>query len=202
MFTPMNVQELTEEEKITPMRSQMSSSLTRSFSHPILTPFMFLVFLGAPLWLFTPQWEPWWSVLRFGWMILWLGYVATLAIGASRGSIRRWFNDMPASHRRMILFGICGMTIFAAAGGFSATGAVLVGTTGTALVVGTGELIGVSVGILVAIGLIVLLLYRVEQVIRGRNRLCANCGYDRKGDLWTPCPECGYAAEESVENAA
>ena len=33
----------------------------------------------------------------------------------------------------------------------------------------------------------------------GRNRLCTNCGYDRKGDLWTPCPECGYAEEQSLE---
>ena len=43
------------------------------------------------------------------------------------------------------------------------------------------------------------LFHQWREIDRGRNRLCNNCGYDRKGDLWTPCPECGYAEEERVE---
>ena len=43
------------------------------------------------------------------------------------------------------------------------------------------------------------LFHQWREIDRGRNRRCTNCGYDRKGDLWTPCPECGYAEEKSLE---
>jgi ribosomal protein S27AE len=58
-----------------------------------------------------------------------------------------------------------------------------------------------ALGLIFYAGLVLVLFRRLAEIHRGRNRLCPNCGYDRKGDLYrTACPECGYT-DPSFNNA-
>ena len=65
----------------------------------------------------------------------------------------------------------------------------------------SASVIGVFLIVMLAIWASVILFAtrQIRMIFREADRVCPNCTYDRKGELWTPCPECGYAEEKTAE---
>ena len=125
--------------------------------------------------------------------LVFLCYLGVLAVGAARGSIRRMFVYSDPAWGVMMVAPLLLMTFCLVCYGWFWLGFSAFGNTSGSIML--------AIGLVVFTSFSALLLRRKAVIDRGRNRMCANCGYDRKGDLWTPCPECGYA-EEPVEEAA
>ena len=114
-----------------------------------------------------------------------LAYLVGLVAGLSGGPIRLCFQGLGPYWLAIVVVEMLGVTLFVTACAGAWLGYVAFGAVGGAILV--------TVGLFFYTGIVVVLFRRLAEIRRGRNRLCPNCGYDRKSDLWrTPCPECGY----------
>jgi hypothetical protein len=122
-----------------------------------------------------------------------LAYMSVLVAGLSRGPIRLCFHGM-GTYWRIAVLGP--MLIFTLA--ITGLGSYWLGQSAFDVVGGYGFL---ALGLIFCAGLVLVLFRRLVEIRRGRNRLCPNCGYDRKGDLCrTACPECGYMEQADVNS--
>lgn len=134
----------------------------------------------------------------FGWACVFaapfqLAYLGGLTAGLSRGQIRLCFAGLGPYWLVFVLVELLGLTLFVTACAGAWLGYVAFGTFG-GFSFGTG-------GLIIYAGIVVVLFRRLAEIRRGRNRLCPNCGYDRKGDLCrTACPECGYMEQADVNS--
>ena len=160
----------------------------------------FLVLSGAQDgWFAMAPWPGWIAALQAGTV---LAYMAGINAGLCRGRIRLCFHGMGLFWSVSVIIQVLFITLFTTVLGSYWLGASSFGTAG-----GFGML---AIGLMFYAGLVVVFVRRLAGIRRGRNKLCPNCGYDRRGDLWLmPCPECGYMEQtnereyrDAVESSA